>query len=66
MPPEMPDSTPEELMVPTGAVLLLQVPPEIALANDNVLPSQTLVPPVIAEVALTVMTALELQPVVVV
>lgn len=59
----MPVNTPEVLMVPTAVVLLAHVPPDTEFDKVRLLPWQTLVPPVMAAVVLTVMIAEELHPV---
>lgn len=63
MPAVRPVNTPDvALIVPTDAVLLLQVPPVTVLDKDKVLPAQAEVPPEIGEVMFTVTTAVDLQP----
>ena len=49
-------------MVPTAALLLLHVPPEMELESERLASWQTLLPPVMGAVALTVTIAFEVQP----
>ena len=49
VPDETPVTTPEEFMVATAMLLLLQTPPDGLLDRVVVLPAQTLVVPVIGE-----------------
>jgi hypothetical protein len=58
-----PANTPEVLMVPTAGVLLLHVPPPTALLKVSDEPVHTLPPPVMGREGLTVVTIVELQPV---
>ena len=63
LPPAIPDNTPvAEPIVATPVLLLLQVPPPIPLIRAVVAPTHTLLAPVIADKALTVIPTLALQP----
>jgi hypothetical protein len=54
-------------IVPTAVLLLLQVPPEVASVNEDVLPWQTaVVPPITAGKGFTVTGFTAKQPVVIV
>ena len=61
VPAVRPLTTPLVLTVPTAVLLLLHVPPVVALASAVVLPTHTLEVPVIGVTPFTVTVALTLQ-----
>ena len=63
LPPATPVATPEASTVAIAVLLQLQVPPVVLLLNEEVVPAQNTVVPVIAAGALfTVICAVILQP----
>jgi hypothetical protein len=65
VPAVKPDTTPDEDIAATLAVLLLHVPPAIALVSDVVPPIHSeLLPVIVAGDAFTVIVVVAMQPVV--